>query len=253
MEETVKILNYTPSVVGVPRSRAQGDGVAIAAAVDGVPGFEYFTMREVEYINSVSPVFKTGVLEFEEDVREAMYQKLGLRDWKETCLFERDIRDMILRPEFDTAQRIVDIRDAMTIERFRGAMYRLIAEGEDVSVKVQTIIETRYEEIKHGKVNSAIEVNKVQGEHEKAQQKQDEMAQLRAQIDALTKLVQQQMTGQVVAAVPHADGNILTATTPTVSTNVTMPVAETVQPVARQNNGQRKPYKPRGRKPAEKK
>ena len=249
MEENVKVLNYTPSVIAVARSRNNGDSVAIQGAEEGMPGFEYFTQREIEYINSVSPVFKLGALEFEPEVEEAMYKKLSLLNWKETCLFERDIVQMILHPTYEAVRRVLAIRDVMTMERVRGNLAELIRQGRDVSVKMQTIIEKRYEEIKRGRMNSAIEVEKVRGETEKASAR-DEVAELRQQLDTVMKLLQRQGLQQSVVSVPNADGNILTAATPTVTAASASYAAPSVSAsdtsASKQNNR-------RGRKPAPKK
>ena len=151
--ENIKLLNYMSSPISVS---TRDKNLMIAPCVDGVPGFEYFTEREIEYINSVSTVLRTGALEFEEDIRDKMYRKLSIPDWETRCLFENDLDDMLLHPSLATMQRIVDITDLISIERVRGHVVRLIANQADVSVKVRDIVNKRFEEINRGERKSKI-------------------------------------------------------------------------------------------------
>ena len=59
--ENIKLLNYMSSPISVS---IRDKNLLIAPCVDGVPGFEYFTEREIEYINSDSNVLRTGALDF---------------------------------------------------------------------------------------------------------------------------------------------------------------------------------------------
>ena len=75
-------------------------------------------------INSRSPVFKFGILEFAEEDREEIYAELNMPNWKETTLFEKDIDEMLLHPTKESLQRIINVPNVQMIERIRGDVYK---------------------------------------------------------------------------------------------------------------------------------
>lgn len=186
--ENIKLLNYMSSPVSVS---TRDKNLLIAPCVDGVPGFEYFTEREIEYINSVSTVLRTGALEFEEDIRDKMYRKLSIPDWETRCLFENDLDNMLLHPSLATMQRIVDITDLISIERVRGHVVRLIANQADVSVKVRDIVNKRFEEINRGERKSKIVLSPAVPKKTAAE---EEIAELKAMVRLLMEEKEKEKT-----------------------------------------------------------
>lgn len=181
---TVKVLNYLPSTIAVT-SRTKN--VALQPCEDGIPTFEYFAATDVQYINSTSPVFKTGALEFEEGEREEIYEMLAMPDWREKCLFERDIDSLVLNPTMENLQRIVDIPDNMTLERVRGHMEYLIATGADVSVNMSKVVNARFKELARGERVSKIKLASV------VENKEKTVASLQAQLAQMAELQNQLM------------------------------------------------------------
>lgn len=178
--QNIKVLNYGGFIAISTHNGSRGLG----ASLDGVPTFEYMSMEDVEYLNSISPVFRTGRLEFEEDVRDKVYERLAIPDWRTRCIFERDIQGMIMHPTPEIMRRIVDVADILTIERFRGHMKVLIDHGCDVSVKVQNVIEERYKEINMGIMKSRMAIT--EPVEEKPSQ---EMESMKKEIEALKAMV----------------------------------------------------------------
>ena len=129
----------------------------MTAAEGGIPTVEYLTFEEIEYINSRSPVFKTGMIEFEEAYKDELCEELHIDASK--CLYEKDIDDMLIHPCAETLKKIVSIDDLMTIERVRGHM--AVAYGS-ITQDVRRVVETRYNEINNGTRKSAIQIGNVE-------------------------------------------------------------------------------------------
>lgn len=180
--QNIKVLNYGGFIAISTRNGSRGLG----ASENGVPTFEYMSMNDIEYLNSISPVFRTGRLEFEENVREEVYEKLAIPDWRTRCIFERDIQGMILHPTPEIMRRIVDVADVQTIERFRGHMTVLVNNGYDVSVKVQDVINERYREINQGirKSRMAITETPENNASQEVEAMKRELEQLKAMVNA---------------------------------------------------------------------
>ena len=131
--------------------------ITMTAAEGGIPTVEYLTFEEIEYINSRSPVFKTGMIEFEEAYKDELCEELHIDASK--CLYEKDIDDMLIHPCAETLKKIVSIDDLMTIERVRGHM--AVAYGS-ITQDVRRVVETRYNEINNGTRKSAIQIGNVE-------------------------------------------------------------------------------------------
>ena len=190
--QNIKVLNYAPCFIAVS---TRDRGVGLEPCRDGVPTFAYFTQKEIEYINSQSPVFRNGALEFEEADRQEVYKLLSIPDWNDRCIFERDIDDMILYPNANRMQRIIAIQDIQTIERIRGHVYKLVNEGNDVSIKVRNIVNKRFEEINAGIRISRIVVSpktaaqgSVSANTEDIEAMKKEMEEMRAAMNSLASV-----------------------------------------------------------------
>ena len=131
--------------------------ITMAAAEGGIPTVEYMTFEEIEYINSRSPVFKTGMIEFEEAYKDELCEELHIDASK--CLYEKDIDDMLIHPRAEALKKIVTIDDLMTIERVRGHM--AVVYGS-ITQDVRRVVETRYNEINSGVRKSAIQIGNVE-------------------------------------------------------------------------------------------
>ncbi len=126
---------------------------------DGMPGMETVTLTELEYINAHSPVIRNGMVEFDEDEREEIYAALRLPNWKESCIFERDIDRYLTSPSTETMEKIVAVKDLLTIDKIYGRMRVLMNKGQaDISSRVQAAVEGRKAELNRGQMVSAIRV-----------------------------------------------------------------------------------------------
>ena len=149
----IKVLSYQPSCVAIT---ARNRNLAIAAS-DGIsPVAEYLSMEEIEYLNDHSPVFKLGMLEFEDSIRDELYERLHIDPQK--CLFEREIDALLQKADRESLAKIIDISDILTIGRVRGHMARLRA---FVPASVADVVNYRYNEIRAGQRKSKIAVEQL--------------------------------------------------------------------------------------------
>lgn len=154
----------------------------------GIPTVLTMPFSEVEYINSRSPVFRTGALQFDPEQRDDVYAALYLDNWQNAVLFDEEIERIIRENDMDAAQKFVDVTDIFTIQRIRGHMMGLVNDDSiDVSQRMIKLIDTRYDEINNGVRHSKIDISK-----EKARAKATEdprISILQDQIAALQKQI----------------------------------------------------------------
>lgn len=172
-EHRIKVLSYQPSFVSVS-GRTRNVGMRGSDGI--VPTVEYFSFDDLEYMNSVSPVLRSGLLEIEDGAREEVYKRLNILP--ESCIYERDIDDMLLHPTMEGMKRIVAVTDALTMERIRGHM------AKHYSVLTQNVIkvvEKRSKEIANGVRKTTIEIEPVA---KPANMNAEQIEQMTNQIDA---------------------------------------------------------------------
>jgi len=185
----IKVLNYSPSAAAVHGKNRE---YLINGAVGADPGVEFMDISEIDYINSRTQAFKTGLLEFESDVRDEVYSEIKLHNWKETALFERDIDDMLINPDVEKLQRIIAISDVQTFERVRGHMLGLVNAKEDVSSRVVDIVNARFDELAISTLApSKIIIKPIE---KKVAVSTEEVDALRAELEATKKMMQEMMS-----------------------------------------------------------
>ena len=189
---TIQVYNYSPNPVAIKGTHRE---YLVPGARGMGPGLEFLSTEDVKYINSRSPVFKFGILEFAEEDREEIYAELNMPNWKETTLFEKDIDEMLLHPTKESLQRIINVPNVQMIERIRGHMVGLVNAGEDVSSRVIKLVNERTDEMRlHPTQPSNIKLV----EKDYAIPASQEVANLKAEIEELKKLlVTQQETASV--------------------------------------------------------
>lgn len=152
----IQVFNYSPNPVAIKGTHRE---YLVPAARNMGPGVEFLSADDIKYINSRSPAFKYGMLEFDETERDEIYKELGMPNWKDTILFEKDIDSMLLHPTKESLQKIINTSNLYTIERIRGHMVGLINAGEDVSSRVIKLVNERSAEVnRHPSLPSKIKL-----------------------------------------------------------------------------------------------
>lgn len=156
--EKINVLNYNENKISVMVSPT--DAFTFESSIDGeIPSVIPMTFDQIRYANNYN-TFRGGFLFFEEDRAKEIYEELGINNW-EDILSNRKIQEILLNPTYEGLKKIIDIKDSAVFERVRTAFHKLKTEGtNDISVRVQQIISTRYKELQNKKVNSSIIIEK---------------------------------------------------------------------------------------------
>lgn len=156
--EKINVLNYNENKVSVMVSPT--DSFTFEPSVDGeTPSVIPMTFEQIRYANNYN-TFRGGFLFFEDTRAKEIYEELGINNW-ENILNNKQIQEILLNPTYDGLKKIVDIKDSAVFERVRTAFHKLKSEGtNDISVRVQQIINTRYKELQNKKVNTSIVIEK---------------------------------------------------------------------------------------------
>lgn len=151
------VLNYNPSPVAVSTKH---DSFLIAGGTREEPTTMPFTIDEIAAINSGSPVFKIGLLFFEPEDQEDIYQELRIDKWRD-ILRDEDIENIILDPTTEGLQKFLDIESDAYFERVRGVFAGLKSIGTDLSTNVEKVINGRYKELSARKRKSEIRLTPI--------------------------------------------------------------------------------------------
>lgn len=156
--EKINVLNYNENKVSVMVSPTES--FTFEPSVDGeIPSVIPMTFEQIRYANNYN-TFRGGFLFFEKNKEKEIYEELGITNW-EGILNNKEIREILLSPSYEGLKKIVDIKDSAVFERVRAAFHKLKAEGtNDISVRVQQIISTRYKELQNKKATTSIVIEK---------------------------------------------------------------------------------------------
>ena len=195
--ELIKVMNYGDSPIVITIKERGGFGADKGMTVEpfdyntGIPGFVKLTWQELQAVHETCPVFRNGMLEFEEEFREPLYYFLRISDW-ENLLFRHNIEDIIKNPTLEKLQRIVALTSVSQIHRFRSCMLQLMNEDErNVSSKVERVINMRFKELQNStnRSQSSIVLTPKDAERpisqEEASSMKEQMAKMEAMIAAL--------------------------------------------------------------------
>ena len=189
----VKVFNHSISSINLPGQFRE----YYLEGSRGVPTVLTMPFSDVEYINSRTPVFRNGRVQFDENERDDIYHALYLDNWKDTVLFDEEIDRIIRENDMDAAARFVKIADVAEIHRVRSHMVALQNDdGAEISNRMIDIINQRYDEINRGVRNSEINLVKA-----KERAKQDEDPRITAMMEQMAAL-QAQLAAMQTAPAP---------------------------------------------------
>lgn len=153
--KTINVLNYNSSTVVISTKH---DSYAIEPAIDSDnPTILPLTLDEILYANANSMAFKSGILRFPEDIEKEMYEDyLRIPNW-ESLLTIKQIENIILHPTMEGLTKLVSVKDSGIFDRIRGVFIRLKnTTNDNISLRVEKIIETRGNELRNGIRNTQI-------------------------------------------------------------------------------------------------
>lgn len=145
----IKVYNYCASRVCAKGTTREFD---FLGAKDGVGYMLTMSFDDIVSANSKNPdLFPTGMLVFEESERDEILNLLGHGDWKDRFWTEESIENALLFPTKAKMERILAVRDILTIERIRGKMTYLINVGARRPIEdVINLVNERWSELLRG-------------------------------------------------------------------------------------------------------
>lgn len=149
----ISVLNYNETCVCV--SIAPGKSIMFEASNYGEPTVIPLPMNEIMFINN-GYAFKTGLLEFPEEIEDELYQKLRID--KSKVLKLKEIRDILLSPTKEGLIKIVSIDSSANFDRVRSQFQKLKVEGHKLTLDVADIVNRRSKELLRGKSKSDIQI-----------------------------------------------------------------------------------------------
>lgn len=158
--ETYLVLNYCSSPVAI---NTRHESHLIEKGSRDNPSSQLFTFDEILQINSSSPVFKIGLLRFEKEFEEDLYEELRIRDWKD-ILTDEELEDIILHPTIETLSKILAIENELYFERAYGVYIGLKNASYPITKNVETVMAARRKEFKNKKYKTTISLEKKKDE-----------------------------------------------------------------------------------------
>lgn len=200
--EKISVLNYNENRVSLVV--APDKSYSFDPSVDGTtPTVIPMTMDEIRYANN-SGAFKNGMLFFDPNREQDVYESLNIANWKD-ILKNKDIENIIITPTYDGLTKLISIKDSAVFERIRTVYQKIKNEGtNDVSVRVEQIIKTRYKELLNRQINTSIVLTKKDVPEKVSTDEVDALkAQNRSmqeQLEKMQKMMEQMMAGQSPAS-----------------------------------------------------
>jgi hypothetical protein len=153
-DDKIALLNYNPFAVhAVTETRTY---VIDPCLNENIPTFVNVSFSDVEYINSQSNAFRTGLLFFKDNQKEEIYKELSIFDWKD-ILTNKEIKDIMLNPTMDGLKKLLNVKDVVTFDRIYAILVSLQnSNSYDLSNRVIKVIEARQKEIRRKIFNTQI-------------------------------------------------------------------------------------------------
>lgn len=102
-------------------------------------------------------MFRTGTLEFPEDIEDELYNELRID--KSKVLKANEIRDILLNPTKEGLIRIISIPTLSDFDRVRSQFQKLKTDGYKLTLDMANVIETRTRELFNNHIKSNISVD----------------------------------------------------------------------------------------------
>lgn len=196
--EKISVLNYNENRVSLVV--APDKSYSFDPSVDGItPTVIPMTMDEIRYANN-SGAFKNGMLFFDPNREQDVYESLNIFNWKD-ILKNKDIENIIITPTYDGLTKLVSIKDSSVFERIRTVYQKVKNEGvNDISVRVEQIIKTRYKELLNRQINTSIVLTKKDVPEKVSSNEVDTLKEqnrsMQEQLEKMQKMVEQMMASQ---------------------------------------------------------
>lgn len=185
-EKTYNILNYTTSPVALIIGR--NDSILIEAGSDDEPTIYPLTEAEILYANNTTDAFKSGILRFEPEYEEELYDLCRIRNWKE-IMTNKQIEDIFVNFNREKFISIFSITNPSYFNRIYGIFIGLRNAGLSVPKNVEQAMAIRYKELANGVKHTKIVLTPKDTETV-----DNEVDELKKEIESLKKIIKTDST-----------------------------------------------------------
>ncbi len=193
----ISVLNYNENCVCI--NIAPGKSLKFDESSFGQPTTIPLTLDEIKYINNGN-AFKTGLLEFPEDIEDELYEELRID--KNKVLKLRDISNILLNPTKSGLQKIVGINNLSDFDRVRGQFQKLKSDGYKLTLDIANIIDTRTKELFNNQIRTNIVIDDAD-----IPANDSRVQELERQLEEMKMLVQQALSNGGNNSVQNVNSN----------------------------------------------
>lgn len=187
----ISVLNFSHSPVSVSTRDMH---YLIPGGSEEVPAVFPMTLSELIYVNSISEVFRVGVLFFDPEVEAEVYAALRIKDW-EKIYRVRDIDDILLNPTVEKLEEILNITSTMYFNRIYGEFVALRNSNLPISGSIDKMMTLRRKELMSGQPRTNIKVkDTVDAQVLKSSETQKQMDDMAKEIEELKALLREVKT-----------------------------------------------------------
>ncbi|MCK9160973.1 MAG: hypothetical protein M0P00_10930 [Bacteroidaceae bacterium] len=181
-EKLYNVINYSACSVSVS---AKNTEYLFNPGSQESPYILPLMLHEIIEINSTGRAFKDGLLFFDTDTEEDMYNTLRIPEWK-NILKDWEIEDIILNPTMDGIKKILNVNNEMGMQRVNAIYVMLKNSFADIPSHCAKILDARIEEYRNGVYNTKIVIKSLfTGDSSKIQELTDENDSLKSEIEKL--------------------------------------------------------------------
>lgn len=132
---------------------------------NGEPTIEQITPLEVKSINNKGRIFKDGLLFFNKELEKEIYEDwIRIPDW-ENIMRNEEIEEVLITNSMDGLEKIIKNESPLFFDRVRSIQIQLQNKGSyDISYRILTTLEKRYEEIKNKIYKTKIDLSNKKSE-----------------------------------------------------------------------------------------
>ena len=202
--KTYLVLNYSGSPIAVS---TRHESYIISGGNSEEPASMPLSVDEIVQINSNSPVFKIGLLWFEEEFQEELYKECRIRNW-ENILRDKEIEDIILHPTLEKLERLLSIQNEQYFERCYGIYIGLKNSNHSIKQNVENVMLARRKELRNRKYKTGILLTKKETNvvsEEALKETQEQNVKLTKEVDELKAMVAQLLAAQQNSASATAE------------------------------------------------
>lgn len=212
------VLNYNSSPVVI---ETRYESTVIPGGTREEPSSLPLSIDEILQVNNNSPFFKCGILFFEEEFAEELYNECRIKNWQ-SILTDEQIEDIILHPTIESLQIIVDIQTEVYFERCYGIYIGLMNANYSVPANVVKLMKIRRGEFRRKKYKSEISLTP---KDVAPSVSSEELNETKAQVNELTATVkaQQEQIAQLLAALQQKETKAPKAPATTTKRRTTKP------------------------------